>query len=148
MTNILPLQQMLPIVDPQTGLFTVYFQRWTAGILARIGGITGGSYTALTVSSLAFNWDLNAAPVAVVTLQSGTNVLSTPLNIVAGLSYSLTIIQPVSGAAGTISWPKPPFVFPGGIPPSLSSSNSAFDECKFDCDGTNMKMVVFAKNFS
>lgn len=117
-------------------------------LLARLGGITGGSYSALTVVSSAFTWDLNAAPVAVVTLTNGTNTLATPVNLVAGLSYSLTVIQPASGAAGTISWPKPPMVFPGGAAPTLSTANSAFDEVKFDCDGTNMKMVVFAKNFS
>lgn len=148
MTNILPLQQNFPITDPQSGFFTPYFKRYMDSLLARLGGITGGSYSALTVSSGTFLWDLNSAPVAVVTLTNGTNTLSSPLNLVAGLSYSLTVIQPVSGAAGTISWPKPPFVFPGGTPPSLSVTNSAFDEVKFDCDGTNMKMVVFAKNFS
>lgn len=148
MTTILPLQQNQPLVDIKTGYFTPFFKRWSDQIFGRIGGITGGTYTALNNTAGTITWDLNAAPVAVVTLTNGTNTLSTPLNLVAGLRYSLTIIQPSSGAAGTISWPKPPMVFPGGAAPTLSTANNAFDECIFDCDGTNMKMVVFAKNFS
>lgn len=148
MTVVLPLQQGQPLVDVKTGYFTPFFKRWTDQILARIGGLTGGTYSALNNTLGTIIWDLNQSPVAVVTLQNGVNTLSPPLNIVAGLLYRLTIIQPSAGAAGTISWPKPPFVFPGGVAPSLSATNNQFDECIFDSDGTNMKMVVFAKNFS
>jgi hypothetical protein len=147
-TTLLPLQQNQPLVDTSTGYFTPFFKRWADQVVARIGGITGGTYNSLNNTLGVITWDLNAAPVAVVTLQSGVNTLSLPLNMVAGLLYRLTIIQPSSGADGTISWPRPPFVFPGGVAPLLSTANNAFDECVFDCDGTNMKMIVFAKNFS
>lgn len=116
--------------------------------MARVGGLTGGTYNKLSVVASTIVWDLNQAPVAVVTLTNGVNTLSPPINIVAGLLYRLTIIQPSGGAAGTISWPKPPMVFPGGVAPVLSLTNNAFDEVIFDSDGTNMKEVVFAKNFS
>lgn len=118
------------------------------GLLARVGGITGGSYGQLSNTAGQIFWDLNSNPVAVVTLQNGVNILGFPVNIVAGLLYRLTLIQPASGAPGTISWPKPPFLFPGGIVPTLSTPNSAFDELIFDSDGTNMKLVVEALNFS
>lgn len=148
MTIVLPLQQGQPLVDTKTGYFTPFFKRWSDQILARIGGLTGGTYVPLPNNTGIIIWDLNQSPVAVVTLQSGVNTISPPLNLVAGLLYRLTLIQPASGGSATISWPKPPFVFPGGLAPSLSTANNAFDECIFDCDGTNMKMVVFAKNFS
>lgn len=148
MTIVLPLQQGQPLVDVKTGYFTAFFKRWTDQILARIGGLTGGTYSVISSANNDIIWDLNQTPVAAVTLQNGANTLTPPLNIVAGLLYRLTIIQPASGTAGTINWPKPPFVFPGGVVPSLSTANSAFDECVFDSDGTNMKMIVFAKNFS
>ena len=83
-----------------------------------------------------------------VVLTNGVNVLVPPLNLVAGLLYRLTIAQPASGAAGTISWPKPPFLFPGGVLPTLSAANNALDELIFDSDGTNLKLVVQALNFS
>lgn len=148
MTNVLPLQQGQPLVDTTTGYFTPFFKRWSDQLLARVGGLTGGTYNALNNTLGTIIWDLNQAPVAVVTLSNGANTLPAPLNMVAGLLYRLTIIQPASGAAGTISWPRPPFVFPGSVLPALSTANNAFDECIFDCDGSNMKMVVFAKNFS
>jgi hypothetical protein len=148
MTTIIPVQQNTPLVDIKTGYFTAFFKRYLDQILARIGGINGGTYTALRNVSATITWDLNAAPVAVVTLVSGANTLSPPLNIVAGLIYRLTIIQPSSGAAGTISWPKPPFLFAGASAPSLSTANSALDEVWFSSDGTNIKTMVFAKNLS
>lgn len=118
-------------------------------IQQRIGGVRGGTYTGLTVTSNVFIWDLNAAPVANVVLGNGVNTLTAPINQVPGAPpYRLTIIQPPSGAAGTISWPKPPFVFPGGIQPTLSSANNAIDEFWFSSDGTNMKLCVAAINFS
>lgn len=148
MTVVLPIQQNQPLVDIKTGYFTPFFKRYMDSILARMGGLTGGSYTALSNVAGVITWDLNMAPVATVTLVSGVNTLSPPLNIVAGLMYRLTIIQPSSGANGTVSWPKPPMVFPGGVAPTLSTANNAFDEVIFDSDGTNLKEIVFAKNFS
>lgn len=147
MTTVLPLQQGQPLVDTKTGYFTPFFKRWADQVLARIGGITGGTYTALTNTAGTITWDLSAAPVAVVTLTSGTNTMSPPLNLVAGLDYQLTVIQPSSGSAGTISW-SGAFKFAGGTAPTLSTANNALDELWFSCDGTNIKNMVFAKNLS
>lgn len=147
MTNILPLQQNYQLVD-KDGNYTPAFKRYLDSLLARVGGITGGTYTALSVNSGGFLWDLNQAPVAVITLDNGVNTLDTPLNLVAGLLYRLTIIQPGSGAPGTIAWPRPPMVFPGGTAPTLSTANGAIDELWFTCDGTNLKLCVEALNFS
>lgn len=147
MSTILPLTQNAKLVNPD-GTFTPEFKFYLDNILNRVGGVTGGTYNALTVQSGVFLWDLNQAPVAVVVLTNGVNTLTPPLDLIAGGFYRLTIIQPASGAAGTISWPKPPFLFPGGVQPTLSTANNALDECWFSCDGTNMKLMVFGKNFS
>lgn len=144
MTNIQPLNQNFPLVD-KDGYFTVFFKRWADLVLGRIGGITGGTYTQLAVSSGAITWDLNAAPDAAVTLGNGTNTLSPPLNLVAGLKYFITVIQPSSGTAGTISYPAN-FKFPGGTAPTLSSANSAVDKFMYHCDGVNLYLMVSALN--
>lgn len=147
MTTIIPLTQTAIIVNSD-GSLTPQFKLYLDSLLLRAGGVTGGSYNALAVNSGAFIWDLNADPVAVVVLQNGVNVLSPPLNQVAGLLYRLTIIQPASGAPGTISWPRPPFLFPGAITPSLSTASNAIDELIFDSDPFNLKLVVEAINLS
>lgn len=146
MTQILPLTQTAKLVNTD-GTFTPQFKIYLDNLLGRVGGISGGTYTALPVQSGVITWDLNASPVAVVSLGNGVNILAPPLNMVAGLLYRLTIIQPASGAAGTISWPKPPFLFPGAVVPTLSTAHNAVDELVFDCDGTNMKLIVEAINF-
>lgn len=145
MTNILPLQQNFPITDPQTGFFSPYFKRYMDGILARLGGITGGSYSQLSNTAGSIFWDLNSAPDAVVTLTNGLNTLSPPLNLVAGLKYFITVIQPASGADGTLSYPGN-FKFPGGVAPTLSTANSAVDMFMYRCDGTNMYLMISAIN--
>lgn len=148
MTTILPLQQSQPIVDLKTGAFTGFFKRWTDQILQRLGGITGGIYNKLTVNAGSIFWDLNSSPNAELTLTSGTNVMDTPINIVAGLTYNLIVVQPSSGANGVISWPDPPFRFAGGVPPTLSTANNEIDYLSFFSDGTNIYHTVFGKNYS
>jgi hypothetical protein len=145
MTNILPLQQNFPITDVQTGFFTPYFKRYMDSLLARLGGITGGTYTALANNAGTVIWDLNSAPDAALTLVNGTNTISSPLNLVAGLKYYITVIQPASGAAGTISYPGN-FKFPGGSAPTLSTANSAVDMFMYRCDGTNLYLMISAIN--
>lgn len=147
MSTILPLTQTATLVN-EDRTYTPQFKRYLDDLLARSGGLTGGSYNALQVGSGTFLWDLNQSPVAVVTLTNGTNILSPPLNQVAGLIYRLTIIQPSSGSAGTISWPRPPFLFPGAVTPTLSSANNAVDELWFSSDGTHMKLMVESLNLS
>lgn len=147
MTDILPLAQNAKLVtEDQT--FTPQFKNYLDSILDRVGGVQGGSYSQLTDTAGSIIWDLNENPVAVIQLQSGVNVLAPPLNKVPGLLYRLTLIQPAVGANGTISWPKPPFLFPGGVVPTLSTANGALDELWFSSDGTNLKLCVEALNFS
>lgn len=141
MTSIPPLNQNFPITD-KNGYFTSYFKRFMDLLLARVGGIQGGNYAALPNTAGAVLWDLNASPVAVVTLVSGANIL-TIVNPVAGLvyPYRLTLIQPASGADGTVSWPTT-FKWPAATPPTLSVTNGAVDKLWFDSDGTNMYGMV------
>lgn len=147
MTNIEPLPQTYKLVNPD-GTYTSEFKRYLDLLLARVGGITGGVYVTLAVASGTFTWDLNAASTAAVRLTNNANILVAPPNMIAGGFYRLTVVQPASGAKGLITWPKPPFVFPGGVAPTLSIANNAIDEFWFSCDGTNMKLCVSALNFS
>lgn len=147
MSYILPLVQNAQLVDSQ-GQFTTQFKTYLDSLLQRVGGTTGGTYTSLIETGGIVSWDLNAAPVAVIILANGVNHLGVPTNQVAGLLYRITFVQPPSGAAGTIVWPKPPMLFPGGVAPALSTGNNDIDEFWFSCDGTNMKLCVEALNLS
>lgn len=147
MTVILPLAQNAKLVTPDA-TFTPQFKNYLDSILERSGGVQGGQYSQLANTSGSILWDLNADPAAVVVLQSGVNLLAPPLNIVPGLMYRLTIVQPETGANGTISFPKPPFLFPGGVVPTLSTGNGALDELVFDSDGTNLKLIIEGLNYS
>lgn len=119
-------------------------------IQQRIGGVTGGIYQSLKVTANTFLWNLNGAPIAVVVLGNGANILPAPISQVAGniYPYRLTVIQPPSGAAGTIVWPRPPMVFPGGVAPTLSAANNAIDMFEFVSDGTNLYLTVQGLNYS
>ena len=91
---------------------------------------------------------LERPPQASVTLANGANVMSPPLKLVAGATYKLVVIQPKTGASGTITWPDPPFRFPGHVTPTLSTANTALDILWFMSDGANMFLCVEALNLS
>lgn len=148
MSAIQPIPSTFAITD-SSGRATVYGKRFFDDILTRVGGVAGGILNVLPVTQGAIIWNLEVAPTALVTLGNGANILSV-LNQVAGFlnGYRLTVIQPSSGAAGTITWPKPPMLFPGGAAPVLSAANNAIDEFWFSSDGTNLKLCVEAINFS
>ena len=117
-------------------------------LLNRAGGNTGGIYSKLIVTSGAFTWDMSASPVAFVTLASGANIL-TALNPVAG-NYTinrLTVVQPSSGSAGTITYPTN-FFFPGGVTPTLSTGHNAIDQFGYISDGTNCYLIYEGLNYS
>lgn len=118
------------------------------GLMNRVGGNTGGVYSKLAVNSNTVLWDFNASPIAFVTLESGANILTT-VNQVGGTlyPYRLTIIQPSSGGAGTITWPAN-FLFPGGVAPTLSAANNAIDMLCFVSDGTNLYLIIEGINYS
>lgn len=117
-------------------------------LLNRVGGQTGGMYSKLTVTSNAVVWDLNASPIAFVTLESGANILTT-INQVGGnfTPYRLTVIQPASGSAATITWPAN-FLFAGGAAPTLSTGNNAIDLLGFVSDGTFIYLITEGLNYS
>lgn len=148
MSSILPLVQTAQLVT-STGLYTTQFKTFLDSLTQRVGGTTGGTYTQLPVSSGSFLWDLSAAPIAVVQLTNGVNNLSI-VNQVAGFfyPYRLTVVQPSTGASGTVNWPRPPVKFSGGVAPTLSTANNAVDQFWFASDGTNMYMMVEGINFS
>ena len=147
MSTIFPPVQTAPLVNPD-GTGTSQLLLFLNQFLSRTGGVTGGTYTGLTVNSGTIIWTLAANPVAVVTLANGSNILTT-VGQVAGTPapYRLTIIQPSSGSAGTITWPAY-FVFPGGVTPTLSTGNNAVDLLSFVSDGTNMYLYTEGLNYS
>jgi hypothetical protein len=137
--------QTAPLVNPD-GTGTSQLLLYLNQFLARTGGVTGGTYQTLNVNSGTVLWDLSASPIASVQLQSGSNIL-TVLNAVAGAPPNrLTIVQPTTGAAGTVTWPGN-FVFPGGIAPTLSTGNSAVDMLDFVSNGTNIYLRVLGLNY-
>lgn len=117
-------------------------------LLGRVGGTTGGIYSSISSTGGAVIWDLSTAPIGVVVLQNGANILTT-LNQVAGFifPYRLTVIQPSSGAAGTINYPAY-FRFPGGVAPTLSAANNAIDIFLYISDGTNVYLIAEGLNYS
>lgn len=145
MAFIQPIPSTFPITttEGKSGFYTVAFKRFLDLLLARVGGISGGSYGQLTFSS-AVTWDLNQYNTAVIVLTGNTTISAA--NQVAGpLSpYRLTLVQ--DGVGGrTVTWGAP-FKFPSGIAPTLSVVANAVDEILFDSDGTNLKALVMGKD--
>lgn len=136
MTDIQPIPQTFPLVDNK-GYYTVYFKRFLDNILQRIGGITGGIYNALTITSGSSLWDLNNSPNSSILLNVPITTI-TAINLVAGAPpYRITLIQDTVGGR-TVIWAAQ-FKFPSGIPPTLSTGANAVDEIAYDSDGTNLR---------
>jgi hypothetical protein len=143
MPAINPFITSFRVVD-KNGVISVEFKTYLDQILARVGGITGGTYAQLT-DAPTITWDVDQKPVAVVVL-AGNRTFANPTNMIAGplFLYRLTVVQDAVGSR-LITWGSA-YKFPGGVPPVLSTSANAVDELIFDCDGTNMRLVGFAKD--
>lgn len=141
MTNIFPVPQNFRLVN-DGGYATPEFKRYMDDLLARSGGIPGGSYQQLT-DAPTVTWPLDLKPVAVVVL-GGNRTLADPTGTVAGnfTPYRLTVIQDATGGR-TLTWGGA-YRFAGGTPPTLSTAANAVDEFWFSSDGTNMKLVAGA----
>jgi hypothetical protein len=128
----------------ENGIITTEFKAYLDQILTRIGGINGGFYSQLSYAA-TINWDLDQKPVAVVVM-TGNPTIANPTNQVAGplMLYRLTLVQDATGSR-TVTWGSA-YKFPGGIAPVLSTAANAVDELIFDSDGTNMRLVGFAKD--
>ena len=146
-TTIFSPVQTAPLVNPD-GTGTSQLLLYLNQFLSSTGGPTGGTYTKLTVTAGNIIWTLNANPIVVVTLANGSNILSV-VNQVAGTPapYRITLVQPATGAAGTVVWPAS-FVFPGGVAPTLSTGNNAVDLLSFVSDGANMYIYTLGLNYS
>lgn len=141
MSYIMPIPSTFKFVDSD-GYATKEFKTYLDQILARMGGIAGGTYSQIT-DAASIVWDLDQSPVAVVVL-GGNRLLPNPSNMVAGLIYRLTIVQDATGNR-TITWGSA-FKFPSGSAPALSTAGNAVDEIWFSCDGTNMKAIASGKD--
>lgn len=138
--------QSAPLVNPD-GTGTSQLLLFLNQFLARTGGVTGGTYQTLTVNTGTILWDLSASPIAAVQLANGSNIL-TIINPVAGAPPNrLTVVQPSSGADGTLVWPSSA-VFPGGVAPTLSTGNSAVDMFTWCSDGQNFYLLTEGLNYS
>lgn len=130
-----------PLVDDE-GYITVSFKRWADLMQTRSGGVRGGSYLQLADEASVI-WDVEQKPAAFVVL-GGNRAVADPVNMTPGLTYKLTVIQDASGSR-TLTWGGS-YKFPGGTPPTLSTAGNAVDELTFNSDGSNMKLVGFAKD--
>jgi hypothetical protein len=145
MSNLLqPLAQTFKLVDSM-GYYTAEFKRWLDGILNRTGGVTGGIYGKLAVAGGGIQWDLNAAPIAYVTL-TASGLTINAINLTAGnlYPYRLQLIQDATGSR-TVTWPSY-FKFAGGTKPVLSTGAGDLDELWFSSDGTNLYAVTGSGN--
>lgn len=144
MSNIQPIAQTFQLVD-KNGYYTAEFKRYLDLLLARVGGITGGTYSQLVVSAGTFLWDLNASPISYVTL-TGTGIVPNIINPVAGLlyPYRLQLIQDATGGR-TVTWPTT-VKWANGTPPTLTTTAGALDEIWFSSDGANLFGVTGALN--
>lgn len=141
MSSIQPVPQTFRLVTDE-GFYTPEFKRYLDQVLARIGGITGGTYQALT-DGATIAWDVDQKPVAFVVL-GGNRTLANPTNMVAGnlFPYRLTVIQDATGGR-SLTWGGA-YKFAGGLAPSLASAANAVSEFWFSSDGTNMRLIAGA----
>jgi hypothetical protein len=137
--------QTAPMVNPD-GTATTQLLLLLNQLLNRVGGTTGGQYSVLKVVSSAIVWNLSANPIASVLLTNGINTLTVTAPVAGAPPYRLTVVQPSSGASGTISWPSN-MVFPGGVAPTLSTANNAVDLFSYVYDGTNIYLMTEGLNY-
>ena len=82
---------------------------------------------ALTIATSTFTPAFGAGINEEMTLTSGcTCTIANPTGVYAGLSGFLTIIQPSSGGAATVTWGSN-WKFAGNVKPTLSTANGAID---------------------
>ncbi len=86
-------------------------------------------------SGITIDWD--TGNVQYIALASGSQTF-TPSNAESGATYILQLRQPGSGAAGTINWNNL-VNWPGGIDPTLTVTNGAFDVITLMYNGTLSK---------
>jgi len=143
MSAIFPFNTNSRFID-QLGIITTATKRFLDDLLARVGGVNGSFYAQLKDGASVL-WDVDNSPVAVLVL-GGSRSIPSPTGMVAGplVLYRLTLVQDATGGR-TVTWGSA-FKFPGGAPPVLSTAANAVDELIFDCDGTNMKLIGFAKD--
>jgi hypothetical protein len=72
-----------------------------------------------------------------IVLASGANTI-TLANPESGANYKIYLKQPSSGAAGTVTFSPVP-LWPSGVAPMLTVTNSALDVAYFGYDGTASK---------
>lgn len=141
MSLIQAIPQTFKLVNDD-GYYTTEFKRYLDQVLARIGGVTGGSYQSLTDAG-TINWDLDQKPIAFVVL-AGNRIIANPTNQVAGnlFPYRLTVVQDTTGGR-TLTWGSA-YKWAGGTAPALNTSANAVSELWFSSDGTNMRLVAGA----
>lgn len=143
MSAISPFISTFRVAD-ENGIISVEFKAFLDQILGRVGGVKGGFYAQLADGPSVL-WDVDQAPGAVLVL-GGNRSIPSPSGMTAGplFLYRLTLVQDATGSR-TITWGTA-FKFPAGSAPVLSTAANAVDELIFDSDGTNMKLIGFAKD--
>lgn len=93
-----------------------------------------------TVSSGAVTVNLNDGNVHYIVLDNGANTV-TLSNPKAGGRYLIYVKQPASGAAGTVTFSPTP-LSPGGVLPTLTTTNGALDVITLSYSGVLSQYVL------
>jgi len=97
------------------------------------------NFNATTLTDAAnIAWDASLNQVASVVLQ-GSRVLDNPTNIVDGATYVLAVKQDGVGSRGLTYGAA--YKWPGGTPPTLTTTPNAFDAITFICSDTTRPEV-------
>ena len=137
----------VPAVPSPSGAFLKDDGTWAAsgGGVTDHGALTGladndhPQYQLVTPQTLTdganIAWNLASGGQAKVTL-GGNRTLNNPTNLVAGTVYTLRVIQDGTGTR-LLSYGAL-YLWPGGVPPTLTATAGATDVLVFLCDGTSL----------
>lgn len=132
----------------RTGPTNVTFP--TSGTLATLNTNTWVQQQGFALQTLTdaatVAWNLQTQQTAIVTL-GGNRAMGTPTNILAGYTYAVIVVQDATGNR-TLSWPNPPFKWPGGSAPVLSTAANAVDVFTFVAQSTSLLLGVGQKAFA
>lgn len=144
MTIIYPLTQDFSVAR-QDGKPSPEFKGMMDSLMSRVFGVYGGSFSTLA-DGASVVWDVGRNPISRLVL--GGNRAIVPTGMVAGpLSLYRLILRQDGTGSRTVTW-NSNVKFPGGIPPTLTTTANATDLFMFDSDGVNLLLVGGALDLS
>lgn len=91
--------------------------------------------TRVTASAGAFTVNCTSTSFVIVTLGNGAHTATVTAPTADGTVCRVKVIQPPSGAAGTVTWPAAVH-WPGAVAPVLTTTNAQYDFVSLVWDGT------------